>query len=260
MSNPYTITLSNGVTTFQIHELENNGPGNVSPNRFIKDINLTGGTGVNYFSIEGNMSFRFIAGFQFNVINSAGNVLDGLYTVAPTGSTYYSGPNETRIPVTTTIMNNALPFGEIFYTIPTSENATSLLLPGRGTPNYGKSLITDMVHIMENFANSAPPSYPLSGQLWFNTTLDKVFVRNTTNSSWNGVSTSQTYVHIQSVPSTIWTVNHNLSTEYVSATVYIPDSGTYVQIIPYETRILNSNTVQITFTSSFSGRVVIITV
>ena len=47
--------------------------------------------------------------------------------------------------------------------------STPLALPGRNYAGYGNAIDTNFVHLLENFADSIPPSNPLKGQLWFNT-------------------------------------------------------------------------------------------
>lgn len=55
-------------------------------------------------------------------------------------------------------------------------SSTSLGLPGRNYAGYGISLDTNFVHMMENFADSTPPSNPLMGQLWYNTNANTLCV------------------------------------------------------------------------------------
>jgi microcystin-dependent protein len=59
-------------------------------------------------------------------------------------------------------------------TITVEDNAinteTSLLLPGRNLQDYGSSVLTNFLHLMENFADVNPPSNPVEGQLWYDTT------------------------------------------------------------------------------------------
>ena len=55
-------------------------------------------------------------------------------------------------------------------------SSTSLGLPGRNFAGYGQSLDTNFVHMTENFANATPPSNPLRGQLWYNTTANTLCV------------------------------------------------------------------------------------
>ena len=54
--------------------------------------------------------------------------------------------------------------------------STSLGLPGRNYAGYGQSLDTNFVHVMENFADGTPPSNPLRGQLWYNTSANTLYV------------------------------------------------------------------------------------
>lgn len=48
---------------------------------------------------------------------------------------------------------------------------TSLLLFGKGEPNYGAGVAQDLVHLLENFAGPTAPLNPIQGQLWFNTSV-----------------------------------------------------------------------------------------
>lgn len=46
---------------------------------------------------------------------------------------------------------------------------SSLGLPGRNYAGYGQTLDTNLVRMLENFANDSVPANPLRGQLWYNT-------------------------------------------------------------------------------------------
>jgi Phage Tail Collar Domain len=46
---------------------------------------------------------------------------------------------------------------------------TPLTLVGRNYPGYGQAIGADLVHLLENFANSSRPSKNIEGQLWFDT-------------------------------------------------------------------------------------------
>lgn len=48
-------------------------------------------------------------------------------------------------------------------------NSTSLVLVGRNYPGFGAAFATDLVHLLENSASPTPPSNPIEGQLWFDT-------------------------------------------------------------------------------------------
>lgn len=49
----------------------------------------------------------------------------------------------------------------------TSDVSTSIRLFGKGFEDYGEVFQENIIHILENFSYSVPPSNPLSGQLWF---------------------------------------------------------------------------------------------
>jgi hypothetical protein len=53
---------------------------------------------------------------------------------------------------------------------------TSIALLGRNAPNYGAIIAETQVHLLENFANSAPPANPIPGQLWYNNVAGTLFV------------------------------------------------------------------------------------
>ena len=50
-----------------------------------------------------------------------------------------------------------------------NQSDTSLTLVGKNYPGYGQVFETDLVHILENFAATSPPTNPIEGQLWFDT-------------------------------------------------------------------------------------------
>ena len=54
--------------------------------------------------------------------------------------------------------------------------STSLGLPGRNYAGYGQTLDTNFVHQLENFADTTPPPNPLTGQLWYNTNANTLYV------------------------------------------------------------------------------------
>lgn len=63
----------------------------------------------------------------------------------------------------------------------TIDTSTSLGLVGRNYVGYGETQNENFVFLLENFANDAPPSRPIEGQSWFNTSNDLLHVYDGTN-------------------------------------------------------------------------------
>lgn len=47
---------------------------------------------------------------------------------------------------------------------------TSLQLPGRNQRGYGVAIAENLLHLLENFANSTQPANPVEGQVWYDNT------------------------------------------------------------------------------------------
>jgi len=62
---------------------------------------------------------------------------------------------------------------------------TSQTLVGKNVTPYGEYEVENLVHQLENFANSTPPGNPIDGQLWWDTGTDNLFVY--ANTSWKNV-------------------------------------------------------------------------
>jgi hypothetical protein len=60
--------------------------------------------------------------------------------------------------------------GTTLATVPENDivlDKASVALIGRGSTNYGIKHSEAFVHLLENFAHTTPPAFPLEGQLWF---------------------------------------------------------------------------------------------
>ena len=53
---------------------------------------------------------------------------------------------------------------------------TSLILLGKGMAEYGDRIAGDIVHMLEHFAYSSPPVYPIEGQLWYKNDTKQLYV------------------------------------------------------------------------------------
>jgi hypothetical protein len=97
----------------------------------------------------------------------------------------------------------------------TSDVSTSIRLFGKGFEDYGEVFQENILHILENFSYSVPPSNPLSGQLWFDSVNKRLNVFF--SGGWQKLS-QQIFVSV-SAPSgplagDLWfdTVNNRLNT------------------------------------------------
>jgi hypothetical protein len=72
----------------------------------------------------------------------------------------------------------------------TLDTSTSLGLLGRNYTGYGEVQNENFVFLLENFANEDPPSRPLTGQAWYNTTIGSLNVYNGT--AWTPVGSATT--------------------------------------------------------------------
>ena len=54
--------------------------------------------------------------------------------------------------------------------------STDLTLIGKNVSNYGEVFNENFVHLLENFANSSAPNFPIIGQIWYDTTDSRLKV------------------------------------------------------------------------------------
>jgi hypothetical protein len=59
--------------------------------------------------------------------------------------------------------------GSIVVYQQTEDTTTSLKLIGRNSPNYGQGIAENFLHLLENFSSPIPPTNPIEGQLWYDT-------------------------------------------------------------------------------------------
>jgi len=66
------------------------------------------------------------------------------------------------------------------------------------------------------------------------------------------------YKHTQTISLVTWTITHGLGTEFINVSVFVNISATWTQMIPTNVEIVDSNNVQLTFSTARSGRAVIV--
>jgi hypothetical protein len=120
-------------------------------------------------------------------------------------------------------------------------------------------------HLQQNYLKEAVipldtffPVIPKVGQIVFKDRILYICVEiNSGLPTWVPLTNQLTaYTHIQSVDSSVWTVNHNMNTANVSVTVY--DTTNRV-VIPGEVNVMGSNQVVVNFGSPAQGKVVVLT-
>jgi hypothetical protein len=68
-------------------------------------------------------------------------------------------------------------------------NFTSLSLIGKNFAGYGALMNENFVYLLENFANAAPPTNPVTGQLWYDS-QNRVMKVQTANGTWKTISSA----------------------------------------------------------------------
>jgi hypothetical protein len=68
--------------------------------------------------------------------------------------------------------------------------ATSLTLVGRDYAGYGAFLNENFVYLLENFAANVAPTHQLTGQLWFDTSVNTLKVYGSGAAGWKPISSS----------------------------------------------------------------------
>ena len=83
--------------------------------------------------------------------------------------------------------------------------ATSQTLVGKNVTPYGEYEVENLVHQLENFADSTPPGNPIDGQLWWDTGTDNLYVySNTTWKNVKGLTVSSTIPTVDVIEGDLW--------------------------------------------------------
>lgn len=173
------ISLLNANITFATAEINGNGDIQVTSNSKGSDSSV---------SITDNNLFSSLT--NYNTINTATNPTN-TFTFTTHSSTFDSVNNLTTIYTDEAVQSGNFPQSSalkipssfvIYYTVPSGEQISSILLNGRGVTNYGQSISQDMVRMVENFASSSSPPNPLVGQLWYDTSNETL--KRYTASGW----------------------------------------------------------------------------
>jgi hypothetical protein len=107
----------------------------------------------------------------------------------------------------------------------TKDDSTSLSLIGRNYPGYGPAVAENFLHLLENFANSTSPSSAVIGQLWYDTSVDKLKL-------WDGITWKPSNgVHQGPTAPENWQVG-DIWVDTLSQILYIRNEIQWVQVGP----------------------------
>ena len=133
----------------------------------------------------------------------------------------------------------------------TNSVATDVTLIGQNVVEYGLPQNENFVYILENFANTTPPLFPVQGQLWFDVTNNVIKYRNLAN-SWIATA-SEPYVQAQKISPaftgtpTAPTAANGISTTQIATTQFVANSINNINLSAY------AQLSSATFTGNVSG-------
>jgi hypothetical protein len=132
-------------------------------------------------------------------------------------------------------------------------SATDLFLVGRALTDYGTYENENYVYLLENFANSTPPTQPILGQLWYNSATDVISTYSSTN-TWIPLAT-EAYVQAQKISPaftgipTAPTAGTGTATTQLATTAFVTNSPAFAGTPTAPTAISTTSNNQIATTA-----------
>lgn len=98
--------------------------------------------------------------------------------------------------------------------------STDITLVGRNYKGFGEAFNENFVKIIENFASSSAPSNPLEGQLWYDTSDDRLKIYNGTSFTTSGSPTVSATQPTNPVAGDLWIDNSEKRLSMYDGTVW----------------------------------------
>jgi hypothetical protein len=135
----------------------------------------------------------------------------------------------------------------------TNSTATDLTLIGRAVTDFGEFQNENYVFLLENFADSAAPSQPILGQLWYNSSTDEINAYSTDNIFV--ALASQPYVQAQKISPaftgvpTAPTAAAGTANTQLATTAFVTNSVQLAGVPTAPTATVSTNTTQLATTA-----------
>ena len=139
-----------------------------------------------------------------------------------------------------------------------NNSATSLSFIGQNYPNYAPILADDFLHLLENFASPTSPTYPIQGQLWYDTSSNilKVYDGTTWTTAGSLKKSSTAPAVANSIAGDLW-ANTTTSQLYIfSGSNWLlvgPQFSTGAQTGPVVEAIVDTNNISYNVLSMYAN-------
>ena len=119
------------------------------------------------------------------------------------------------------VINNTRGTALTTITDGTVDNTTSLQLFGKSYSGFGEGLNENLVKLLENSANSAAPSAPLEGELWFDTSTSQIKVYDGSSFKPTGGAKVQTTQPTSPSAGDLWQDSTNNQLYFYTGSVWL---------------------------------------
>ena len=131
----------------------------------------------------------------------------------------------------------------------TVDQTTNLKLIGKNYAGYGEAQNENMLFLLENFSSSVAPSRPVGGQLWYDSSVQKLKLYNSTATTWRPVGGAQV---LASAPATATSGDFYWNTTTGQLFAY-NDSNTWTLVGPQATGSSGATEMQSRVLTSTTG-------